>query len=326
VKNFFGTVAISLLLLLSGCADHHNSSTAKDATAKDVAAKNSIEKNNSSTISVAKRNKVFKKLMKEIIDAIEKGDFHNRSDKIWEIYERELFCDVGFCGEKPFHTLLKVAATFSRAKSDFPAKVQKKYSQLQKYLVQDLEELSRLNVVASEDHYVFTMALDRIFFFHLYSFINENRSVLTDCFFNFVCKTTEDSANIPLGFIAALPNTYLEEPLPFPNTDLEAVVFSLDNSDSKIIAFIEGCCEASVYRMYLFDPRNGKKVEKIDIHTKYPYVDDNRYFPCIMVGHSDLKFDKKKNIFSVGHSGDAEDARKKYTLDLKSKKVRDAGK
>ncbi|MDR1551802.1 MAG: hypothetical protein LBS14_03955 [Holosporaceae bacterium] len=311
IKLHFFVSALSLLLI-SGCVDQRNQTISE----KSSTATSTIEK---------KHNAIFKKLIRELIDAIEKDDLSNRSDKIWKIYEQELFDDVGFCGNKPLRVLLDINSSFLLAlkERDFVKKHEYEnasfgYQRMKTNLIQDLKKLSKLNVNIENDRSKVITLFEAIYTLHLRNFISENKNFLTDGFFDFVRRTSKDSDRIPAGFIAVLPDIYFEQPAAFPNTDLEAFVFSLKNSNCKIVAFVEGCCDAAIYKMYIFSPKNRKELQKIDIDVKSCYENGNCKY--IHVGHSELTWDKENNVFTVGDYGG--NAKEKYILDIGCRTVR----
>jgi hypothetical protein len=293
------------LLFISSCAGHKNAATTKTTSQS--------------------RQQIFQKLLSEMIDAIDKDDIHNRSDKIWKIYEQELFGDIGFCGNKPLRTLLEINAAFlsvfkeTGKRYDFCFKkyeyenAKNDYEQMKKSLIRDLKKLSESGM---SDRYAVTDFSEKIYALHLCNFMNKNRSVLTDAWYGYIRSATDDVDHIPAGLNEAiLSQNYFREYSDFPDTELQVMVFSLKNSKCKIVAFIRGCCDASVRRMYLFDPKKGRHAENIFIDVKPPYEGGNVH--DIHVGHADLRWDKDSSTFSVGE-GEYE---RKYFLNLKDRSI-----
>ncbi|MDR2464427.1 MAG: hypothetical protein LBD36_02340 [Holosporales bacterium] len=270
---------------------------------------------------------------------IDANDMPNRLKTIWNIYERELFGDIGFCGNKPLYALLELHASFLLAlngryfvkKSEYE-EARHAYGVMKTNLIQDLKTLIAQDTVPAQserqtpgptrahdqtqtlkmdEHYRYNASesLVRIYASHLHIFASENRNFLTDVFYDFVRKTTKDSSRIPTGLLAVLPDTTFSKPASFPNPDLTAFVFSVNNSSCKIVAFVEGCCDAAIYNMYVFVPKKGHELQKIDIKS---YNDDG-FGKYIHVGHSELTWDKKNNLFTVDCGNPYE---RKYVLDI----------
>jgi hypothetical protein len=296
--------------LIAGCVDQSNRTTSE---------------NSSTAISAIEYNAIFKRLISEIIDAMQKDDLSSRLDKIWKIYDQELFADIGFCGNKPLRTLLEINASFFLAprgrylvkKYEYENALDE-YEEMKKNLLRDLKILQELNSKIDSDYrYKITALLERIYTLHLRNFVDNNRNFLTDVFYDFIRRTTKNRDRIPAGFIAVLPQTYFEQHTSLPNPELDGFVFSLKNSNCKIVMFIEGFCDAAVYKMYLFDPKNRKELEKIDIDVKSLYDDTNCKY--IHIGHTELIWNKEDDVFTVDRGQPYE---RKYFLDTRRRTVR----
>jgi hypothetical protein len=304
VRNF---VLSLFLLFIPGCAEYENAATT-----------------GATSIQSQPQKAIFQKLLNEIIDAISKDDVHNCSDKIWKIYQQELFGDIGFCGNKPLRKLLQINAAFlsifKERRYDFCFKkyeyenAEDDYEQMKESLIRDLKKISELGM---SDRYVAVDFLEKTYALHLCNFMNKNRSILTDAWYGYIRSTTDGVDHIPAGLNEAiLSQGYFHEYSDFPDTDLEVMVFSLKNSKCKIVAFIHGCCDASVRSMYLFDPKKERQLESIFIDVKPLHEGGDAY--GIHVGHSDLRWNKDSFTFSVGE-GEFE---RKYLLNLKDRSVR----
>jgi hypothetical protein len=291
-----------------GCGEHKNATTTKE-----------ISQNQ-------QQKEIFQKLLSEIIDTVSKDDIRNRSDKIWKIYEQELFGDIGFCGNKPLRTLLEINVAFlsifqeMSKRYDFCFKkyeyenAMDDYEQMKKSLIRDLKKLSESGL---SDRYAATNFLEKTYALHLCNFINKNRSVLTDAWYGYIRSTTDDVDHIPAGLNEVIVSPdYFREYSDFPDTELQVTVFSLKNSKCKIVAFIHGCCDASVRRIYLFNPKKERQLENLFIDVKPLYEGGSAH--DIHVGHDDLRWDKNSFTFSVGE----EEYERKYLLDLKDRSVR----
>ncbi|MDR1235573.1 MAG: hypothetical protein LBJ96_01055 [Holosporaceae bacterium] len=301
--------ALSLFLLfISGCGEHKNATTTK-ATSQNQ-----------------QQKATFQKLLSEVIDAVSKDDIRNCSGKIWKIYEQELFAGIGFCGNKPLHTLLEINAAFlsifqeMRKRYDFCFKkyeyenAEQDYAKMKESLIRDLKKLFERDM---GDRYVAMDFLEKNYVLHLCNFMNKNRSILTDAWYGYIHSATDDVDRVPAGLNEAVVSSgHFHKYSNFPDTELQVMVFSLKNSKCKVVAFIHGCCDASVRQMYLFNPKKGRQPENISIDVKSPWEDGN--VRDIHVGHDDLRWNKDNFTFSVGE-GEYE---RKYLLDLKDRTVR----
>ncbi|MDR1362092.1 MAG: hypothetical protein LBJ16_02655 [Holosporaceae bacterium] len=288
---------------------------------------------NSSEVSEKKcYGEVFQKLIDEMVDAISKDDLPHSSNKIWKIYEDELFDDVGFCGIKPLYALLEINSTLNhvlkgairyRVKKSEYENALKDYNQMKERLISDLKTLSDSSIFIKNDfRYTAVTLLERVYGLHLCNFIGKNRPFLTDVWYDYVSKVVKDSDRVPAGLNEAIPDHDLSlEYANFPNSESVVFVFSIKNSCCKVVAFANGCCDAAIYRMYLLDPRKGQKLEEIHIDVRHPFGGDKNVND-IHIGHSHLNWDKENFTFSVGE----EEYKRIYTLDLKNKCVRSAAK
>jgi hypothetical protein len=335
MKNEFSTVvALSFLLSVSGCAEHeHTTEISKHQ--------------NVTTPSGIQQKAIFQKLVSELIDAIDKDDMHNRSNKIWKIYERELFVEL--CGvREKLRMLLKINATFSRMKSSFSQKSQLEYASIKKQLIGDLRELQKISelYVSTENRYggrldyrdkVISL-LETIYESYLMKFVYANKQMLMDAWFDFICNSNGSADRIPAGLSVAVVNHKTRR----KNDEFgyEFLVFSLKNSGCKIVIFIEE--REVISHIFLYDPKDKQKLQRINVNVKkypsYCYCSSPFEFnvePSLMkdfnqneihlwAGNAEnIVFDNENNIFLIGDKKyDGGEYAFDYKLDLKNKTVK----
>jgi hypothetical protein len=170
-------------------------------------------------------------------------------------------------------------------------------------------------------------------------FVHANKAMLTDAWFSFIRNSNENADHIPAGLSAAVINHKTRR----KNDEFgcEFLVFSLKDSDCKIVVFVEEY--EVISHIFLYDPKDGQKLQKININTdvkKYPryctplppfefdaesspVTDFNPKEIHLWSGDAEnIVFDKKNNVFLIGdefaryneHAFD-------YKLDLKNKTV-----
>jgi hypothetical protein len=289
---------------------------------------------------------IFQKLISELIDAIDKDDVHNRSAKIRKIYERELFADLCDIREK-LYILLEINATFLRMKPNFSKKSLTKYASVKKRLLEDLRELKEISeshISVGNEFRLFDYRdkvippLETIYESYLMEFVYANKEMLTNAWFSFIRDSNENANHIPAGLSVAVVNHEMRR----KNDEFgyEFLVFSLKNSDRKIVIFIEE--REIISHMFLYDPKDGQKLQRINIDIKkYPShcsrlppfefaveaslaTDFNPKEIHLWAGDAgNIVFDKENNIFSIGdefarYNEHAFDCK----LDLKNKTVK----
>jgi hypothetical protein len=329
MKNKFFTVA-RLLFLLSvfGCTEYER--------------KTENDKCRTVTPPTGIRQKaIFQKLIDELIDAIDKDDVHNRSAEIRRIYASELFaayCDI----RKKLYTLLEINATFLRMKPNFSKKSLSEYASAKKRLIKDLRELKEISEshisVGSEFHMFdyrekVIPLLEAIYEAYLMKFVYANKGMLTDAWFSFVRNSRENADHIPAGLSVAVAKREICR----KNDEFgyEFLVFSLKDSDRKIVVFIEE--REVISHMFLYDPKDGQKLQRINIDIKKYPSHFTPFFPFsfgvesssirdfnpkeifLWAGGADsIVFDKENNVFLIGDGEYNFD----YKLDLKNKTIR----